>query len=64
VGGILFDAVCLALGYAATFLAFWAWYEGSLEQFWFFRLVLSTPLAGVTGDGATPTSASIRCSSC
>ncbi|WPB72950.1 hypothetical protein KYC5002_28285 [Archangium violaceum] len=45
VGGILFDGACLVLGYAATFLAFWAWYEGTLEQFWSFRLVLSTPLA-------------------
>ncbi|MFP2927122.1 hypothetical protein ACLESO_18360 [Pyxidicoccus sp. 3LG] len=44
-GGILFDGACLALGFAAPFMAFWAWYEGdgvSNALYWFFRLALAT----------------------
>ncbi|WNG51817.1 hypothetical protein F0U60_52685 [Archangium minus] len=40
--GILFDALALMYGGLAAFLAFYAYYEGTQEQFWFYRLTLST----------------------
>jgi hypothetical protein len=42
IAGVLFDGVCLVAGGFGTFLAIWAGYEGTLEQFWSCRLVLST----------------------
>ncbi len=38
--GIALDVVALAGGTLASFLAFWAWSEGTLPQFWQLRALL------------------------
>lgn len=43
VGGVLFDAVCVAAGYGVGFLSAVADYTGDTPAtFWYFRLALST----------------------
>lgn len=49
VASIFLDVVGLVVGYAVTFLAIWADYEGTLSQFWFFRLGLETTLVLLVG---------------
>ncbi|AKQ65395.1 hypothetical protein A176_002307 [Myxococcus hansupus] len=38
--GIALDVVVLVGGAVASFVAFWAWSEGTLSQFWQFRAML------------------------
>lgn len=47
------DVACLVAGNFAMFLATWAGYEGTVSQFWLFRLGLGTAAVFVAGVVST-----------
>lgn len=49
IASIGLDVICLAVGFAATLLAGWADYEGTLSDFWLYRLGLGTTLVLLAG---------------